>query len=221
MYYITSLSYRYFLKPILFKFQADNVHQWFLSIGEWCGSWALLRWLTRAVFAYENFRLWQEVAGITFKNPVGLAAGFDYDARLINILPCVGFGFQSVGTVTDRPYGGNPVPLLGRLPRSRSLLVNKGFKNAGMDHVLKHMSHQKNGPVGISIGCTNRQYADFDELVDDTASGFKKANQDPFFDYFELNISCPNLININTFEERPDEPEGLLKILIKLWKGKF
>ena len=216
MSYITSIFYRFLLKPILIKFPADSVHEWFLLMGERCGSSATIRWLIHSIFSYESSRLWQEVAGISFKNPIGLAAGFDYNGQLINILPSIGFGFQSIGTVTDRPYAGNPAPMLGRLPKSRALLVNKGFKSAGMDYVLSHISHHRNGPVGMSIGCTNRQYVDFDELVNDIASGFRKANQNLFFDYFELNISCPNLININTFEERPDEPGGLLKILIKL-----
>ncbi len=213
---VISFLYRYFLKPILFMFPADDVHEWSLSMGERCGSSAFARWLTRSVFVYENPKLNQKIAGLTFSNPIGLAAGFDYDARLINIIPEVGFGFLSVGTVTDRPYEGNPAPRLDRLPKSQALLVNKGFKSSGMEHVLKHMAHCKKVPVGISIGCTNRQYADFDELADDIINGFKKANRDHFFDYFEFNISCPNLININTFKERPDEPEGLLKILIKL-----
>jgi dihydroorotate dehydrogenase len=218
MTYIISFFYRFLFKPILFRLPADSVHERFLLIGEWCGSSATFRWIIRTAFAYENPRLRQEIAGILLKNPIGLAAGFDYNARLVNILPDIGFGFESAGTITDRPYGGNPAPMLGRLPKSRALLVNKGFKNDGMDHILSRIPHQKQGPVGISIGCTNRHYGSFNELAEDISNGFEKANQCPFFDYFELNISCPNLINIDTFEERPDGPEGLLKILTKLGK---
>ena len=70
---------------------------------------------------YKNEILIQNVSDITFKNPIGLAAGFDYDADLINILPSVGFGYHTIGTVTNLPYEGNARPMLGRLPKSKSL----------------------------------------------------------------------------------------------------
>jgi len=79
------------------------------------------------------------VAGISFANPIGLAAGFDYQAQLTGVLPALSFGFQTIGTITNQAYEGNPKPRLGRLPKSKSLMVNKGFKNPGIKEVIKKL----------------------------------------------------------------------------------
>ncbi|MEK7600533.1 MAG: quinone-dependent dihydroorotate dehydrogenase [Patescibacteria group bacterium] len=216
MAFLIGTFYRHIVKPILFLFPADRVHEWALTLGAWSGTVAPLRWLVRVCCAVTDPRLETTVAGITFSNPVGLAAGFDYDGRLIDIIPSVGFGFHTVGTITNQPYAGNPRPMLGRLPRSQALLVNKGFKNAGMEHVLQRVPQCAHGPVGISIGSTNRSYPSFDAVVADITGGFQKAIAHPLFSYFELNISCPNLIHVTSFAERPDTPEGLSRILTAL-----
>ena len=88
---------------------------------------------------YSSKKLKQKIAGIDFAGPVGLAAGFDYEARLTQILYSLGFGFKTVGTITNIPYEGNPYPSLGRLPKSRSLMVNKGFKNIGAKAIAKNL----------------------------------------------------------------------------------
>ena len=85
----------------------------------------LVKWL----FSYQNPDLHRKILGIDFPNPIGLAAGFDYDGHLAQIMQSVGFGFNTVGTVNAKPYVGNPPPRLGRLIKSRSLLVKKGFKS--------------------------------------------------------------------------------------------
>lgn len=208
--------YRHIVKPILFLFPADLVHEWALTIGEWFGRFSFTRGIAGALLSFAHPSLQTEVAGISFQNPVGLAAGFDYNGRLIHIIPSVGFGFHTIGTVTHLPYEGNPRPMLGRLPRSQALLVNKGFKNAGVEHILSQVPLHARGPVGISIGSTNRPYPSFDAVVADIVSGFQKAIEHPLFSYFELNISCPNLIHVTSFQERPDTPEGLARILSAL-----
>lgn len=209
--------YRNILKPILFVFPADLVHSVFVYMGEILGRFRLTRFLTKKLLGYSSPLLEQEVFSLKFRNPIGLAAGFDYDARLVNILPSVGFGFSTVGTVTKYPYEGNPKPMLGRLPMSKSLLVNKGFKNAGIKKALHKISRRvKEAPLGVSIGSTNKKYNSFEEIVLDVFEGFKEANQSKDFEYFELNISCPNLINIGDFEERIDTVSGLQKVLERL-----
>ncbi|MEK7514880.1 MAG: dihydroorotate dehydrogenase (quinone) [Patescibacteria group bacterium] len=213
MAFLIGALYRHIAKPILFLFPADLVHEWALVLGLWLGRFALPRDVIRALLLYTHPSLRTEVAGISFENPVGLAAGFDYDARLIGIMPSVGFGFHTVGTVTHQAYGGNPPPMLGRLPRSRSLLVNKGFKNAGMERILATLPTQGSIPVGMSIGSTNRAYASFDAVITDIATGFRAAHAHPLLTYLELNISCPNLIHVTSFAERPDTPTGLRRIL--------
>lgn len=138
----------------------------------------------------------QTLHGIRFSSPIGLAAGFDYEAKLTRILPSLGFGFQTVGTITHGAYIGNEPPRLGRLVGSRSLMVNKGFKNPGITSVLRSLQHQAfPGPVGISLGQTNspsiRTPA---EATEDILTSFRAVEHSSVpLSYYELNISCPNL----------------------------
>ncbi|MFA6392919.1 MAG: dihydroorotate dehydrogenase (quinone) [Candidatus Paceibacterota bacterium] len=226
------LIYRKIIKPILFKFPADDVHNFFLKSGNYLGRKKFMKNFLRSIFVYENASLEQKVlslpkqgfGGISFKNPVGLAAGFDYDADLINVLPSVSFGFHTIGSVTYLPYAGNPAPMLGRLPKSKSLLVNKGFKSMGMESVLNKISEslrerpaeEAGIPLGISIGSTNQQYKKIEDMADDVCASFALALETSYFDYFELNISCPNLINVENLKEKFDDHIGFSILLNKL-----
>lgn len=213
------IIYKKIIKPILFCFPADDVHTFFLKIGNFLGRFSFARMISDKLFFYKNKNLNQNVCGISFTNPIGLAAGFDYDTDLINILPSVSFGFHTIGTVTNLPYSGNARPMLGRLPKSKSLLVNKGFKSMGMDSVLKKINKSsKRIPLGISIGSTNKTYKDIEEMAGDIILSFEKALKEDYFDYFELNISCPNLINTENLASKFDTPEGLKLLLDKLEK---
>ncbi len=209
--------YRKIVKPILFKFPADDVHHFFLKSGDYLGRHDFTKNILRSIFNYEDLTLNQKVLDIDFKNPVGLAAGFDYDADLIEVLPTIGFGFHSLGTVTNLPYEGNPRPMLGRLPKSKSLLVNKGFKSNGIEYVLNKISGKKGGiPLGISIGSTNMPYKNTESMIEDICISFGKVLKQDNFDYFELNISCPNLINVENLKDKLDLPLGLGMLLNKL-----
>ena len=218
--------YQKIIKPILFCFPADGVHTFFLKVGSFLGESSFFRWITKKVFYFNNDSLKQKISGISFHNPIGLAAGFDYDADLIKIIPSVSFGFHTVGTVTNLPYNGNPKPMLGRLPKSKSLLVNKGFKNKGILSVLKKISKKVassatrrgggNIPLGISIGATNKTYKDTEEMANDVIASFERVLEKDCCDYFELNISCPNLINVQNLKDKFDDPIGLGLLLNKL-----
>ena len=211
--------YKKIVKPLLFKFPADDVHTFFLKTGRFLGGCSFSKWVTKLIFLSQNDNLKQEVSGIYFSNPIGLAAGFDYDADLIDILPSVGFGFHTIGTVTNLSYEGNARPMLGRLPKSKSLLVNKGFKSMGMESVLKKINkREKIIPLGISIGTTNKSYNNLEEMADDIILSFEKAIKENYFNYFELNISCPNLVNIENIASKFDTPTGLNFLLLKLGK---
>ena len=164
------------------------------------------------IFRVDDSSLSQTAAGIRFENPVGLAAGFDYRAQMSDILPALGFGFGTIGTVTNSPYEGNPLPRLGRLIKSRSLLVNKGFKNDGIDAIIKKLSDRTfSFPVGLSLGKTNTYAAmTQDDAVADVVSAFRKVEASRIlFVYYELNISCPNLYGSVTFYP----PENLRALL--------
>jgi len=216
---MTGSIYRKIIKPILFCFSADSVHTFFLKVGRFLGKISFLKKFIRKIFSYNNDSLNQNVLDIYFKNPIGLAAGFDYDADLIQIIPSVSFGFHTVGTVTKLPYNGNPSPMLGRLPKSKSLLVNKGFKNAGIEAVLKKVRKSKKKiPLGISIGSTNKIFNDIEEMSEDIISTFLRVKEENHFDYFELNISCPNLVNSENILNGFDTREGFEVLLSNLDK---
>jgi dihydroorotate dehydrogenase subfamily 2 len=190
------------------------VHEFFLRTGNKLGKYSFAKKFFRKIWSYEDKILEQTICSLNFKNPIGLSAGFDYNADLVEILPSIGFGFHSVGTLTHEPYTGNPAPMLERLPKSRSLLVNKGFKNKGIKNVLTNISENTHEvPIGVSIGATNKSYPDFDSMVKDLVAGFRDAENFKNFDYYELNISCPNLLNIQNLEEQMTSPTGLRKTL--------
>ncbi|MDO8515163.1 MAG: dihydroorotate dehydrogenase 2, partial [bacterium] len=127
-------------------------------------------------------------------NPIGLAAGFDYNGHLAKVMKKVGFGFNTVGTVTLKPYAGNPKPRLGRLPKSQSLFVNKGFRNDGVVAICKRLEEKdlKDVVLGISVGSAVGSIDEYLEVFD-----YLK-NKD-YVKYFELNISCPNLAVSGSF----------------------
>jgi dihydroorotate dehydrogenase subfamily 2 len=209
----------------LFLFNPEFVHEFITGYGEKLGDFGVTRSLVRKMFPAESKSLNQNVAGINFQNPIGLAAGFDYQAKLTKILPSLSFGFQTIGTITSHPYEGNPKPRLGRLPKSKSLMVNKGFKNPGIKEVVRKL--QKNGfsiPVGISIGKTNTTKDETQEqAVEDIVAAFRIAEKSRInFSFYELNISCPNLFGKVSFYP-PENLRQLLKAVtdIKLKKPLF
>ncbi len=210
--------YKGVAKPVLFTQDPEKVHLRALSLGQYLGNSEFAKNTLSSVLKYENRVLEQNLFGITFKNPFGLAAGFDYEARLTQILPSIGFGFGTVGTLTNLPYEGNPRPMLGRLPKSRSLMVNKGFKNFGVRATLENLKGLHfEYPVGVSIGKTNTDlHKTREEAVLDIFEGFKNAEESRVpFSYYELNISCPNLKGSIEFYE-PGHLDELLREIARI-----
>jgi dihydroorotate dehydrogenase len=200
----TEKTYKNVIKPVLFKINPESVHEHMTGFGECMGSWGLTSLLFKMAFSKKFPLLTQQIEGVQFETPIGLSAGFDYDARLTQITPHIGFGFHSVGTITRHKYSGNPGPILGRLPKSQSLMVNKGFKNRGVEAIIKSLEKlQFDIPVGISIGRTNStQLNSHAECIADIISSFVICEQSQCnHAYYELNISCPNLLTPVSFYE--------------------
>jgi len=217
---VTGIIYRFVLKTILFYFDPEFVHETTLGFGKIAGDIKFIRDVLKIFYKYSSPALSQKVAGIIFANPLGLAAGFDYKAKLPQFLPALGFGYMTIGTITNMPYQGNPTPRLGRLPRSKSLLVNKGFKNEGADEIVRILLNKIfEIPIGISIGRTNSPELDTQKKsVTDIITAFKKIEKVKTDNsYYELNISCPNLIHQGevVFDE-PKKLDDLLKHIDKL-----
>lgn len=166
------LEYKKIIRPILFKFDAELIHNTITMAGE----------------SLENFPLEKLFGDVKFPNPIGLAAGFDYNGHLAKVMKKVGFGFNTVGTVTAKPYAGNPKPRLGRLVKSQSLFVNKGFRNDGVVEICKRLEQKNLQDVilGISVGSAAGS-------IDEYLECFEYLKNKDYVKYLELNISCPNL----------------------------
>lgn len=212
---LLSLIYKLLLKPFFFSFDPETIHDFMITNGEFLGKFKITRALNRLLFYYSHYSLKQQILNISFKNPIGLAAGFDKDARLTDILPEVGFGFEEIGSVTANPYPGNPKPRLARLKKSQSLLVNYGLKSKGAKVIAaKLKSKNFKFPVGTSIAKTNSRLTVDDKVgIEDYTEGFKHFTD--IGDYFTINISCPNTFGGQPFHD-PKKLDQLLKALDKI-----
>ena len=211
------LGYRNIVKPVLFLINPEIIHTVMVSLGAKLGTIRPIKQLLSFLLVFVDDKLQTRVEGIRFKNPVGLSAGFDYDAKLTQILPSLNFGFETIGTVTNHAYEGNPPPMLGRLPKSRSLMVNKGFKSEGAEKIIERLEGLKfEIPIGISIGRTNsRNLTTQEGSVKDIVKTFRQFEKSKVkHTHYELNISCPNLYGNITFYP----PKNLRKLLDALAK---
>lgn len=212
---ITTFKYKHIVKPILFQLDAETVHNSFVRMGIISSYIPVVRWAIKTVFGYQNKNLQTIKNGIVFPNPIGLSAGFDYNGQLTGILPAVGFGFHTIGTITYEPYAGNQKPRLGRLPKSQAILVNKGLKNIGARACIAFLQKRFSQlpvqiPTGISIGSTNKGYDSLKDQVLDVLKSFYLFEKSGLpHAYYELNISCPN-----TFGGEPFSIPSHLKILL-------
>jgi dihydroorotate dehydrogenase len=167
-------------------------------------SWCLKRW-----FLVDSKLLEVEVAGLKFPNPVGLAAGFDKDARWLNEMATLGFGFVEIGTITPVSQSGNPKPRLFRLPPDEGIINRMGFNNGGMDEAVERLKRRPKGLlVGGNIG-KNKVTPN-----EDATSDYEKCFQalHPHVDYFVVNVSSPNTPGLRDLQEK----EPLAKLLSAL-----
>jgi dihydroorotate dehydrogenase len=152
--------------------------------------------------------------GLSFKNPVGLAAGLDKDGAHIDALGNLGFGFVEVGTVTPRAQPGNPKPRMFRIPEAKALINRMGFNNLGLDHFLENVKRsqfqQKGGILGLNIG--KNADTPIEHAVDDYLIGLQGVY--PFADYITINISSPNTKNLRDLQS-PDALGRLLQSLVE------
>lgn len=211
---IIGFLYRNVLKELFFLQDPESVHDRMTAVGSWLGSTAATRKLTGLCFGFQNKMLEQDVSGVHFKNPVGLAAGFDKDAHLTGILPGVGFGFEEIGSVTGEPCQGNPAPRLWRLKKSGSLLVYYGLKNDGCEAIAAKLRGRRFAfPVGISIAKTNDWKTVTDEQgIADYVKAYKTFVNAGVGDYFTINISCPNTFGGEPFTT-PEKFERLMSAI--------
>lgn len=165
--------------------------------------------LFKRLFTIEHPQLERNLFGLKFKNPVGMAAGFDKDAVLIDGFSTLGFGFIEIGTTTPLPQAGNPKPRLFRLVKDSAIINRMGFNNKGLEMAIKNLKARKSKVViGGNIGknkSTPNEEAELDYL-----KCFNALH--PYVDYFVVNVSSPNTPNLRDLQEK----EPLKNLISKL-----
>lgn len=187
------------IRPLLFLLDAEKIHHLTFRILQFTGKVPGFGSLIRYLFDVNDKRLERTFAGLTFRNPVGLAAGFDKDAKAVDQLSALGFGFIEIGTVTPKPQPGNEKPRLFRLPADRALINRMGFNNEGADAAARRLARRKSRIlVGGNIG-RNKSTANEDAL-NDYVQCFDTLY--PYVDYFVVNVSSPNTPGLRELQER-------------------
>lgn len=182
--------YKLFIRPFLFLFDPEKIHYFTFSLIRFLCKIPLMSLILRKIYKIEDKRLERTLFGIKFKNPVGLAAGFDKNAVLYNELANFGFGFIEIGTVTPLGQEGNPKKRLFRLKHDAGIINRMGFNNDGLDTVIQQLKKNKGKLIiGGNIGKNTQTSSDL--YTRDYELCFKGLH--PFVDYFVLNVSCPNV----------------------------
>ena len=185
------------IRFFFFLFDPEKIHHFtffLLKVGYPFESWA---W--RKMFTLKDEKLEREVFGIKFPNPVGLAAGFDKDARLIDELSCFGFGFIEIGTLTPKPQDGNPKPRLFRLKEDSGIINRMGFNNSGVEDAIIRLKKRKSDTIiGGNIG--KNKLTPNENATDDYVISFNSLF--PYVDYFVVNVSSPNTPGLRDLQEK-------------------
>lgn len=192
--------YKALLKPLFFRLDAEEAHHLVFNnlrrAYRLPGAPALLRGL----YDYQHPSLEREVFGLPFRNPVGLAAGFDKNAELTDELGALGFGFVEIGTVTPRPQPGNPQPRLFRLPQDEALVNRMGFNNAGAEAAATRLRQRRNRGLIIGGNIGKNKDTPNELAAQDYVACLEALHE--VVDYFVVNVSSPNTPNLRQLQER-------------------
>ena len=199
--------YKLIIRPLLFLLDAEAAHHFSFSALQLFSKLGFSS-LLRKVFLVTDKRLEREVFGVTFKNPVGLAAGFDKDAKLYNEFSDFGFGFVEIGTLTPKPQAGNPKKRLFRLRNDEAIINRMGFNNQGVFDAVERLKKDHRVIVGGNIG-KNKQTPNKD-AVKDYLICFDALFE--YVDYFVVNVSSPNTPGLRELQDKKPLTQLLKKL---------
>ena len=202
--------YKFLIKPLFFRFSPERIHHIVFATIKFLHRIPGVGKLNSSLFKVRHHSLQQTVFGLRFENPVGLAAGFDKDAKLFDELSNFGFGFIEIGTLTPKGQSGNPQPRLFRLPEDAALINRMGFNNEGVEAAVERLRKKKSkviigGNLGKNKSTTNAT-ADEDYL-----KVFEALYE--YVDYFVVNVSCPNMGNLTELQEKEPLKRLLRKVM--------
>ena len=200
--------YKKIILPVLFLIDPEKVHNIIFSSIKIFFKFPFVKFLVSKFYIIDDSRLEKSLFGIKFKNPVGLAAGFDKNAQLYEELTSFGFGFIEIGTVTPKPQSGNPKKRLFRLVEDSAIINRMGFNNIGVEEVIENLKKNKSTLIGGNIG-KNKITPNY-LAIDDYVTSFNMLFD--FVDYFVVNVSSPNTPNLRDLQEK----EPLTKLINSL-----
>ncbi len=197
------------IRPFLFRFDAETSHNFVTGMVAWIAKFRPAR-LIRPFFNVKNQKLETDVFGLHFENPIGLAAGFDKNAKLIDFLPAIGFGFLEIGTVTAHAQPGNPRPRLFRLQKDEALINRMGFNlHDGPEKVCERVKARRSNIIlGVNIG--KSKITPIEQADDDYVKNFNLFSD--YADYMVINVSSPNTPGLRQLQDR----EPLERLLTKI-----
>ena len=190
--------YKLFIRPFLFSLDPEKAHHFTFKYLKFVHKIPLVPLLIRKIYNVEHPSLHREAFGLHFKNPIGLAAGLDKDAKLYKELANLGFGFIEIGTITPKPQPGNPKKRLFRLIEDQGIINRMGFNNEGVEAAVKRLKKNTNVLIGGNIG--KNKTTPNEEAVNDYLICFEQLFN--YVDYFVVNVSSPNTPNLRTLQEK-------------------
>ncbi|MGX7668778.1 quinone-dependent dihydroorotate dehydrogenase [Flavobacterium pedocola] len=190
--------YKQLIRPILFCFDPEAVHHFTFSAVRFANKIPGFSSLFKSIYEVNDKRLEREVFGLKFKNPVGLAAGFDKDAKLYQELSNFGFGFIEIGTLTPKAQDGNPKQRLFRLREDSAIVNRMGFNNGGVEEAVQRLKKNNGVLIGGNIG--KNKVTPNEEAVKDYEICFEALFD--HVDYFVVNVSSPNTPNLRELQDK-------------------
>ena len=194
--------YKSLLRPVLFRFDPEKVHYFTFSAIRFLNSIPGMPSLLKSMYEVNDPRLEREVFGLKFKNPVGLAAGLDKDAKLYKELGGLGFGFIEIGTLTPKPQEGNPKKRLFRLKEDGGIINRMGFNNGGVADAVERLKKNPKGKGHVLIGGNigKNKVTTNEDAVKDYEICFDALYD--YVDYFVVNVSSPNTPNLRELQDK-------------------
>ncbi len=191
--------YKYLIKPFLFKLNPEKAHYLTFDVIKIIFGNVFGRFIASLLFKYKHPSLKKQLFGLTFTNPIGLAAGLDKDAKAFNELSSLGFGFIEIGTLTPKAQPGNEKPRLFRLPKDNALINRMGFNNEGVDAAVLRLKNRKtNTIIGGNIG--KNKLTSNEDAIKDYEYCFNALFD--VVDYFVVNVSSPNTPNLRELQDK-------------------
>jgi len=204
--------YKFLIRPLFFLFDPEQIHHFTFSLIHFICKIPGMKTLFNSIYTVKDRSLERELFGLTFRNPVGLAAGFDKNAVLYNELANFGFGFIEIGTVTPKGQVGNPKKRLFRLKDDKGIINRMGFNNEGLETAITQLKKNK-GTLIIGGNIGKNTDTKPEDYTKDYLECFKGLH--PYVDYFVLNVSCPNVSS----HAKLNDKEYLLELISEVQKA--